>query len=41
VEPDHTEIQRYDRHTQTGRLANILTMLTEPGKQNQRDASTS
>jgi len=29
VNPDHSEIQRYDRHAQTARLAEILTTVSE------------
>jgi glycosyltransferase involved in cell wall biosynthesis len=40
VNPDDAEIQRYDRHAQTGRLAEILTTVAEPRKQDQREVST-
>jgi hypothetical protein len=40
VSPDYAEIQRYDRHAQTGRLAQILTAVAGPRKQDQREVST-
>lgn len=39
VNPDYAEVQRYDRHEQTGRLARILATVAESAKQKPHNAS--
>ena len=40
INPDNTEIQRYDRHAQTGRLAEILSGLAQRQNHDQTAMST-